>query len=659
MLLSETNCGCSRLPDGYVVIPLQSGKAKASLGIGVLVKKTADPVGGNLVLLKSNSFAAIYLGCIYDAEGRILDWLELWVQQTSELIDTPVMSRHEFTNASLDDRWCRQVQAFQMLPQTLVVKTGWESVNPLPMFLDLNARTCTNPMDSESGANWQLCTDEGLLEQKGLPAYGASMFRYLYIPVLGTDSSFASVTSNAPQASCTVPLSQVLGNESQLLPFNPAAAFMMAKKYHPLDLEAFINILGQSPGDFAMHGTTALEPIPVTEFLSRHNVSASIAGRLFLESSGRCGMLAEIFHLKLRLLAELVSSVQQLIGLLKRPLFTLSPGSWRIDLPGERTGLPSLWTTRAVLTDPGDAIPLTIKGTDSQYYLSSSSSGTSVYRPISASLPVSGRALVRIRRVLTEEAGPTIVEGTFASQQRLELASRDIVWMPLHLGSGPVDLYAHLESDTALAQGEWRFRTVGQHMDETKVAALQAAEGVPLPDIQFDTVPLLSSPVDMYSLAVLATRILLVDDTNTLPVAVDEIMSLGREAAACDASAALEDRIMKLFGDDSRWLNSLGPHHLMLNSVPAQEALEIIPSGLWWQTLAIVLRMFPSLGPDSHCVDYGDAPRGAIQKVFDDTILSLENLIIRTRSLIVGDWKSNQRIHDVIGEYLERDTTAP
>jgi len=39
-------------------------------------------------------------------------------------------------------------------------------------------------------------------------------------------------------------------------------------------------------------------------------------------------------------------------------------------------------------------------------------------------------------------------------------------------------------------------------------------------------------------------------------------------------------------------------------------------------------------------------------KVFERTIADLDNLILRTRSLVVADWNSNQEISAVIQRYL-------
>jgi len=152
---------------------------------------------------------------------------------------------------------------------------------------------------------------------------------------------------------------------------------------------------------------------------------------------------------------------------LKRPLLNIGPGSWQVKLGEVGRGLPFLWTAKAVLSDPGDAIQLTVKDANLQYYLPSPVAGTSIYRPLVSSVPTKGRASLRIRSLLSEANDTTVVEGTFATQERIEIASHDIVWLRINLACGDVDLYAHLESDSAMASGEWRFRTVAQNLKHT------------------------------------------------------------------------------------------------------------------------------------------------------------------------------------------------
>jgi hypothetical protein len=337
----------------------------------------------------------------------------------------------------------------------------------------------------------------------------------------------------------------------------------------------------------------------------------------------------------------------------QKPLLNVNPDNWRVFLGRPGRGLPFLWTARAALVDPGNAIPLAIARSDRQYYLPSLAGDTSVYRPLVTSLPTKGHASIRIRQVLPDTGDKTVLEGTFTTHERVDTASRDIAWLRVNLAHGDIDLYAHLETDSAMAPGEWRFRTIGQNINADATADLRAAEGVPMSNIPFEIIPHLSSPCDLYSLAVMAVRILLTDNKTSLPVALDETLSLAKQIATdYDENIDLDVRIKNIFAKDDRWIQSLGPQHLTFDDTSPQDALSIMPDQLWFKTLAMILKMFPGLGNDSECIDYGDANQGGLHKVFERTIADLDNLILKTRSLIVTDWKSNQEICDLIQNYI-------
>jgi len=650
---SNPNSGFAAMPKGYIVIPIAEDQKAAALKICILARSEPDPVGGHLVVLRDTIDAKVFLGCIIDASGRVLDWLELWIQNTETLINTASVAFQSLTNAAFDNRWRRQSQAFEHLDGAAIVKTGWESEHPLPTFLDISTRSPIHPMESNSAISWKLCMDEGLLQQKDLPGYAGSLYRYLYVPELGAESQFVPVTSGTPTNSSTKPLSEICGDPARIIPLNPGAGLMLVKKHVPIRLETFIDILSGAAWDGLKHGRSVIDLGEHLNALKKNEPVLTSDGRLFLETQSQYSRLVETFHLKLRLLADIVSSVHSMVYHLQRPLLNICPDNWQVKLGEPGRGLPFLWTARAVLSDPGDSIPLAIERSDLQYYLSALEAGTSIYRPLVSSLPTTGRASVRIRRVLPDTSDTTAIEGTFTTQERIDMARNDLVGFRLNLACGEVNLYAHLESDSAMALGEWRFRTIAQNMDDTKVSDLRAAEGVPIPEVMFEVIPLLSSPCDLYSLAVIAIRILLVDNTNSLPVALDEILSLPRQIEVdYNESTSLKTSISDIFNKDNRWLESLGPQHLTYDKITSDEGFSIIPCELWWTTLAIILRMFPGLGPESECKDYGDAQQGGLHKVFEKTITDLDNLILRTRSLIVADWKSNQEISAVIQRYL-------
>jgi hypothetical protein len=653
MSFSNSKSRLKVLPEGYVAIPISENQKSVVLKICVLVKNEPDAVAGHLVILRNTIDASVFLGCIVDSCGQVHEWLELWIQNSGSLVDTVSAIRQELSNAMLDNRWRQQCQALEELEGAAIVKTGWESEQPLPTFLDLSERSPVHPVEVQSGAAWNLCTDEGLLQQKALPSYGNSLYRYLYVPKLGNDSPFVPVTQGAPTNDFTKPISEICGDPARIIPLNPQAGLMLVKKYVPIKLDTFVDILSGKSWGGLKHGRSILDLGESLKTLRKDEPALTADGWLFLETQVRSGRLIEILHLKLRLLADIVSSVRSMVYHLQKPLLNIRPESWQVKLGEPGRGLPFFWTARAILNDAGDAVPLAIENSNFKYYLPARTPGTSVYRPLVTSLPTQGRASVRIRQVLPDTSDTTVVEGTFTTHERIEMARNDLVWFRLNLACGGIDLYAHLEADSAMATGEWRFRSVAQNVHDNRVSHLHNAEGVPIADVPFEIIPLLSSPYDLYSLAVLAVRILLVDNTNSLPVTLDETLSLLHHIETeNDVSASLEQRISELFKSDQRWRQALGSHHLTFEEMTPDEAFSLIPSELWLTTLATVLRMFPGPGPYSECKDYGDAPQGGLHKVFEKTMSNLDKLILRTRSFIIADWKSNEEITSVIQKFL-------
>jgi hypothetical protein len=206
-----------------------------------------------------------------------------------------------------------------------------------------------------------------------------------------------------------------------------------------------------------------------------------------------------------------------------------------------------------------------------------------------------------------------------------------------------------------LAQGEARFRTVAQSLPAEVVSALRAAEGVSFARSPFEVVPLLSTPCDLYALGVLAVRTFLVNPQNSLAVALDEVLSLARRVSTEQkADSPLPARIAAILNSDPRFAKSLAPHRLVQEPMEPMAALELLPPEMWYHTLACIVRLFPGVGPDSYCKDYGDAPALALEVVFNKPLEDLEQLLVRSRSLIVIDWSSNREVHSAIRDVLDR-----
>jgi len=641
------------VPEGYAAVPVTAEQAESTLSVCVLVRREPDPVAGHLVVLRDLIDGRVLLGCLVDAGGAVQEWIEVWVQDLDALTTTTAACREALSNEVLDRRWREYFDAVAEADPAGVIQTGWETRHPLPSYVDLSAMEPIHPIDPQSGGKWQLCQDDAFLAAKGLAPYARSLHRYLYLKELGEESPLIPATADAPRNESVLSPTEITGGRRGLLALNSAGGLMLVRRHHPIRIEPYIDVLSGKSWDGVFHGRSIVSLGPTAEALKNTDPNLVGGGWLFLGPHGRWGRMVEAFHLKLRLISDAVRSVQQTLRKTQRPLLNLTADSFQVCLSPPGTGLPFLWTARAVLCDPGASVALPVRGASStQYFLRGAAAGASVYQPESAGQAARGRGTVRIRQVIPEGGG-TIVEGTFATQERFTVARYDLIWLRLNMNCGRVDLYGQLEQASALATGEWRFRTVGQRFGEDVVSALRSAEGVPIADVPFEIIPLLSSPCDLYGLAVLAVRALLVNDQTTLPVAMDEVLSLARQVAAQhEESTALGLRIRQLFESDPRWLPSLGPHRLTNEEMSPSEALDLVPAEVWFDTLGALVRLLPGIGPDSFARDLGDAPPGGIHKAFDAAGAALEDLVLRTRSLIVIDWRYNREVHAVVRRHL-------
>jgi hypothetical protein len=526
-----------------------------------------------------------------------------------------------------------------------------------------------HPVDQETGDRWTLCTDDALLERRGLAPFRTSLHRYLYLPNVGEESVFVPVTTGAPTGSGVGTMSDVLGGRGGMAPFNPGAGLMLVRAVGPIGLGEYADVLSGGNWSGWAHGRSSVD-LGLTAGPVGGNggatgrIKSGFDGGLFLGQQGRWGRLIESFHLKLRAVADAVGSVRTVVERAQRPLLNITPESFGVRLAEPAVGLPYLWTARVTLVDPGIAVALPLAGSDASYFVTPGAAEMNIYAPApgergAGGATERGTATVRIRGVLTAHGEEMVLEGTLYTDARLGCGRNDHVWIRVPLGGERVDLYARVEKEAAMAAGEWRFRTVGQRRSAESAKAVAAAKGVPLPGATFEVIGSRSAACDLYSLGVLALRILVASEKAALPVVLDEALSLAKQVGAeHDESVPLPTRIGSIFGRDKRWGTVLGPQLLTTDEMEPTEAMDVVPAGLWWETLAAVIRMFPGAGPDRVCRDFGDARPGAMHLVFERAASDLEALIRKTRSLIVIDWNYNREIHAVIRRYQMEQSGA-
>ena len=423
-------------------------------------------------------------------------------------------------------------------------------------------------------------------------------------------------------------------------------------RYSPIRLAIYADVLSGKSWAGVFDGAEQLPHGKSLRELSQGLTNRRLSDGLLTDGSGG-KQLIEILYLKLRLLADAMQCVADFVQLTKWPLLNLDDHSFRIDLASEGIALPSLWATRIALARPGCALPLTIEGSEHEYYKMIEEPGPSIYRPTSGRATVAGSLTVRIREIIREANDAIIIEGTIDTDEPLRVGSRDLLQIRLPIQNEVVDLYAHIDPEEALTAGETRFRTVTQTFGDAEVVGnIEQLAGVPIDRVAFRIIPLFSTAFDLYSLGIIAIRTLLTDDTQTLAIAVDSILSLKRELdEKMQADDPLPLAIGQLFHQESRWLDVIGPQRLFREDVEVTHAFDVIPIELWMEVLAMIVQLFPGSSAHSTIRDLAD---GGGHQVFVQPLAALEGLLRKVRSLIIVDWNSNREMHTVIRRLAER-----
>ena len=623
------------LPPQCRFVPITPTEIAGPVRLCAVVQQGPQP---SLILLRSSWLGRAYLGALVDANNQLHSWLELWVQSAGER--TALDEREVGTNPEIDARWKRWAGSFAN--DARLVATGWEASHPQPVWLDVENARAVVPHDASSGECHELCTDDAALMVGGLDSFSDSARRFLALkgqPGAGFLSSLADIPTGARAAAEALP-----DGGKGLIPFNPEAGFVLVRRLAPLEWEAYSGLLSGR----TFRGLSAGRP-PVKlggpyAALDDWDRLQQNGAYLFSSSRGRAGRFNETFHLKLLLLQSMLQEVRAAVAAVQLPLLNLGPTAFRVDLSPQAGALPVLWTARAVLSEPAATLALTASG-ELRYFKPVAGFTASIFRPEGAGRATRGRGDLRLRKVMTS-GGRTLVEATVVSPEISAASPRDLVSVRLPLpGAGSIDLVGNIDAAEALAQGEARFRTAPLPLSPAIQSTLSGLEGGVFPGTPFETIPLLSTPVDLFALGVLGVQLFLAGSGKALPTALDELLSMVRAAGA---EGKPGERFQSLAAADARWSQSLGSHHHGHGVATSAEAAGLLPIELWWDTLATLGRFFAGSGAHAFCRDFGDAPAYQLEVAFDAPLAALDALVLRSQSLLLCDWPSNREIARVI-----------
>ncbi|MFW5653333.1 MAG: hypothetical protein ACOC0P_04740 [Planctomycetota bacterium] len=577
------------IPGGLVAVDAFPASAGAAVRVQVVLKPAADDGGSaepSFLLLHEGFECRTVLGCLTDAGGQVLEWLELSFQALEGLgvvgrIDAggPEAPGGGLTNEQVDARWSRWLDAHARVPG-LVLRGPWHDqtfpVVPISISHDNESDkqirtdssasatlTSTAGSGEAKGASdaftWSLCRDDDALKAAGLPTYQGTLYRYLWdrspgdtaevdsAPPAGTGEgarSFCPLTEDAPTNGVTVDPREVLkpAKGGSLL-FNPFAGRVLVRRHASIALDRFVDFL--TTGVWSqIEPDAALAPDLEQTILGGSSDDplddASSRGWLFPDAETPTGRTLEVLHLKLRLLAGCFAEARHAVKSADRPLLNLSPASFGVAFASSSPALPRWWTSRVVLRDPGVAVEFKHPALEqSRAFRAAVPSSAPAYRPGALAFSASGRpgqGMLRIRRVDVDrqsrgaDSSEIAIEGTLSTRDHVPAPTGSgVIWMRLPVMGRGVVFHAQPVASDRRGFGEFRVRTLPRLLDEELHAAVKRLSGASIGPVDFQVIELETVASDLYALAVLAVRVLFSGPERNFAEALDDVLSFANQ----------------------------------------------------------------------------------------------------------------------------------
>jgi hypothetical protein len=638
---------------GLVLVPIHRPLPEAPLTLCAFYRQGSEPGQGGFVLLREVPGSRVYLGGVCDAAGRVQQALEIWVQEPA--LEDATLATHQapLDNASFDQRWWMEFERTRStLPETVLI-IGMEEKNPSPILVKQLPSSDGSPFAQVEPAPWRLCQDDALLRSAGLPAYTGSSHRYLYNPASPGQTTLLALTKDAPLNNKVQGAEHLLEASGVAAVFNPHAGLVRATRYSPLELENYLQVLEGRPWPAPESASEPMLAGTVYDALRVWSTSRTGSSFLFHPNGSSAGRYYEVFFLKSAALRELFRAARDYVKAHQLPFLNLTPASFRVSLTEVGSQFPALWTARTALARPGQSQPLDLRIADQKYFVRVGKAEPSPFLPEGLGAHSFGIGSVRIRNVTVQPEG-VVLEGTLVAEDYLGLSPNDLLWFKLPLGEERLQFFAQVYTSEIVGPKEGRFRTVpAQHSDKV-VAALKRSVGTAFQRSPYEIWPLLSSPCDLFSLGVIATRLLLANSSSSLPIILDEVLSLAQHFSKDSTSTeSVLAELKRLVAKDQRNLDLISPHALFESGDSPEQARAKVPWELWLNSIALLLRLFPGFGPQSYCHSLGDVRPDALETVFEPALRELDTLVSRMRGLLIPSPAADQEIASIILDELK------
>ena len=228
--------------------------------------------------------------------------------------------------------WISEQAFFETLFSGQVVTTGMERCNPSPLLILPRSDKAQARLALTQANQWKICKDDSLLVSHGLPPYSTSPFRYLVDPTTTGAKTFLAATDKAPSNSHVQGLERLNSAAGGATMFNPRAGLLRVTRFHPLELEDYLQILEGRPKGGGKSGawTPPLRLIPNSIYSALESWSARPQGLPFLlhGTGSQSDRFNEIFFLKLSVLRDVFMQVRAYVKAQQLPMLNISPASF-------------------------------------------------------------------------------------------------------------------------------------------------------------------------------------------------------------------------------------------------------------------------------------------------------------------------------------------
>ncbi|HVU64473.1 MAG TPA: hypothetical protein VHC70_10895, partial [Phycisphaerales bacterium] len=559
---------------------------------------------------------------VTDAKGQVLRFVDIWFHDPSGLVQRMLSAEGALNNILLDERWHSWIARVERSGSGLI-EHGDRSRRASPWIVDFtgSAPACVVAA-SEGGSPWELCTNDAELASRGEPAYSTTTRRMLCAKA--GDGSVLSVPAG------DVGVDEALGLSAKRIGVNLGASFWAVTPHCPLSLQQMGEWLGARPVEEVfgiLTGSAAAQANGSPTGLAAGELGVG----LLTERADELGAsVPERLHLKLRLLLDAVSAVQDLAARDDAPLLSIRTGSFAVDAAGIGEGLPWAWTARAHLLETGPAPAIPIRGGQGRYFVPQPEWLRSEFSPSEGSSRES-EARLRIASVTAGDKGVEL-DALLETSSALVVESCDLIQIGLVVGGRSITLYGKAKPAKVRTRNELAITTLQEPLPESVYNDLVAAKAKNIPGVQVSVLQVLGTPADLWSMGAVAMGVLLATKDHPLTETLSHMRSLAVRVSEDGVDQPLDQRVHGVLKKDAELRRLLGPHRLLWNASPP-DVSGAIPPDLWARVIASLVRAMPGY-PDCPFQELGSAGAATPRHVFHQFRQDLYTLVCASRGLI-------------------------